>query len=80
MHAVTITKYDFRIRTRNGAVVENLSIYGKDEPDAQRKLRQMYNGCEIIETRSHRAPIGSRNNPNYEDVMDLITSNSLPEV
>lgn len=76
MQSMSITKYDFRIRTRNGALVENLSIYGRDEPDAQRKLRQMYNGCEILETRSHQAPIGHRANASYEDVMDLITSES----
>lgn len=41
-------KYGFRIRTRSGAVVDNLSIYGRDELDAERKLRQIYLGCEIL--------------------------------
>ena len=27
-------KYGFRIRTRSGAVVDNLLIFGRDEPDA----------------------------------------------
>lgn len=74
MQSVSITKYDFRIRTRTGAVVDNLSIHGCDELDAERKLRQMYNGCEILETRRHEASIGHRGNASYEDVMDLITA------
>ena len=37
--------------SRNGAVVENLSIFGKDETDAERKLRQIYLGCEILKAR-----------------------------
>jgi len=74
MHSLSITKYDFRIRTRTGAVVENLSIYGRDESEARRKLTQMYNGCEILETSCRQASLVHRSNANYEDVMDLITS------
>jgi len=44
-----MTKYGFRIRTKVGLVVDNLMIQGRDESDAERKLRQMYHGCEIIE-------------------------------
>jgi hypothetical protein len=43
------TKFGFRIRTRHGLVVEHLMIHGRDEADAERKLRQMYLHCEIIE-------------------------------
>ena len=50
MHATSHTmKYRFRIRTRHGLVVENLVIHGRDEADAQRKLRQMYQHCEVTE-------------------------------
>jgi hypothetical protein len=45
----TTTKYGFRIRTRDGMVVEHLMIHGRDEADAERKLRQMYLHCEILE-------------------------------
>jgi hypothetical protein len=67
------TKFGFRIRTRNGSVVDNLSIFGKDEPDAERKLRQIYMGCEILEAKRLviQAP---RSGPmTYEDVVDLIS-------
>jgi len=73
MQISSLAKYGFRIRTRNGAVVDNLLIYGKNEPDAERKLRQIYLGCEIIEVK-RLVPQPQRSNPvSYEDVVDLIT-------
>lgn len=47
--ALNTTKFAFRIRTRHGLVVEHLMIHGRDEADAERKLRQMYLHCEILE-------------------------------
>lgn len=49
MSLASMTKYGFRIRTRQGLVVEHLMIQGRDEADAERKLRQMYQYCEILE-------------------------------
>jgi hypothetical protein len=64
-------KYGFRIRTRSGMVVENLTIHGKDEADAERKLRQMYLHCQILECRT----VGARSHaePTFEDVIQLVT-------
>lgn len=73
MQLSSTAKYGFRIRTRSGAVVDNLLIFGKDEPDAERKLRQIYLGCEILEAKRLviQAP---RSGPvTYEDVVDLIS-------
>ena len=47
--------YGFRIRTRSGAVVDNLLIFGRDADEAERKLRQIYSGCEILDAR--RVPL-----------------------
>ena len=47
--SLNTTKFGFRIRTRDGLVVEHLMIHGRDEADAERKLRQMYLHCEILE-------------------------------
>jgi len=49
MSTPTTLKYGFRIRTRHGLLVENLFIHGRDEADAERKLRQMYQHCQILE-------------------------------
>ena len=73
------TKYGFRIRTRSGSVVDNLLIFGRDEPDAERKLRQIYLGCEILEAKRMviQAP---RSGPvTYEDVVDLISGPDAPK-
>ncbi len=48
-----IIKYGFRIRTNSGLIVENLLIHGRDEVDAERKLRQMYRYCKVLECTVH---------------------------
>jgi len=53
-----IIKYGFRIRTRSGLIVDNLLIHGRDEVDAERKLRQMYQHCRILQCTVHK-PGGS---------------------
>lgn len=40
-------KFDFSVKTRDGLKVESVQIFGKDLPDAERKLRQMYQHCEV---------------------------------
>ncbi|WP_301101891.1 hypothetical protein [Propionivibrio sp.] len=65
-------KYGFRIRTRSGAVVDNLLIFGRDEPDAERKLRQIYLGCEILETKRLLIQAPRTSPVTFEDVVDLI--------
>ena len=73
MQISSTAKYGFRIRTRSGAVVDNLLIFGKDEPDAERKLRQIYLDCEILEAKRLLIQ-ATRNGPvTYEDVVDLIS-------
>jgi hypothetical protein len=52
-----LTKYGFRIRTRVGLIISNLMIHGRDPAEAQRKLRQMYRDCEIIECVCHRGGV-----------------------
>lgn len=72
MHPPALTKYGFRIRTRIGLVVDNLMIHGRDEDEAQRKLRQMYRDCEILECVCHRGTVRTPV-PSFERVIDLIT-------
>ena len=54
MSSSTILKYGFRIRTRCGLIVDKLLIHGRDEFDAERKLRQMYQHCKILECTVHK--------------------------
>lgn len=71
MKIPSFTKYGFRVRTRPGLVVDNLMIHAIDESDAQRKLRQMYQGCEILECVRHVGS-ASATNISYENVLDRI--------
>jgi DNA-nicking Smr family endonuclease len=70
MHVPLMTKYIYQIRSRNGAVVDNLQIYGRTEEEARRKLEQMYRNCVILETRVARPERAA--NSSYEEVLSLI--------
>jgi len=67
------TKYGFRIRTRDGLMIENLMIHGRDAADAQRKLMQMYRHCEVLECRVRRpAASAPAQSPTFEEVIELV--------
>lgn len=71
MSAPSTIKYGFRIRTRHGLLVENLSIHGRDEVEAEKKLRQMYQQCQILECvilQSGRRP----ESRSFEDLISII--------
>lgn len=75
MQPLSITKFLFRIRTRNGgAIVDNLHINGLDEEDARRKLRQMYRDCEILESRRLVANSGRSSAASFEEIVDLLSA------
>ena len=42
-------RYGFHIRTRAGQRVENISIMAASLDAAERRLRQMYDRCQIVE-------------------------------
>ena len=49
-------RYGFNIRTRSGQRVDNIHIMASSLADAERRLRQMYLRCEIIECREQAVP------------------------
>jgi len=65
-------KFDFALTTRDGQKVESVQIYGKDLPDAERKLRQMYHHCQVTQCRtvSHERELSQ--SADIEDVLSLI--------
>jgi hypothetical protein len=76
------TKFGFRIRTRQGLIVEHLMIHGRDEADAERKLRQMYLHCEVLERSvmqpatmqpSLGSPAVSADGTSFEEIVSLIS-------
>lgn len=44
-------KFGFKIKTRSGTVVDNLMFAARDRADAERKVEQIYQRCEILECR-----------------------------
>jgi hypothetical protein len=48
-------KFDFSIQTRNAQKIEGIVIMGRDQDDAERKLRQMYRHCEVLRCRVKQA-------------------------
>jgi hypothetical protein len=51
-----MVRYGFNIRTRSGQRVDNIHIMAASQNDAERRLRQMYLHCEIIECREQSVP------------------------
>lgn len=49
-------RYGFTIRTRAGQRIENVSIIAGSPVDAERRLRQMYVQCAILECRERSIP------------------------
>ena len=74
-------KFGFRIRTRHGLVVEHLMIHGRDEADAERKLRQIYQHCEILERsvmqpavmQPRLSPAAAKTGETFEEIVSLIS-------
>ena len=65
-------KFNFSVTTRNGQRVENIRIHGKDLPDAERKLRQMYLQCEVTHCNTIDLDKKISQSADIEDVLSLI--------
>jgi hypothetical protein len=66
-----VNKYGFKIRTRNGMLVENLQVQAADREGAENRIRQIYHHCEIIEC-SDIAPQVKGENIDLENMISLI--------
>ena len=51
-----MVRYGFCIRTKTGQRVDNIQIMAATLGDAERRLRQMYLQCVIIERREQAVP------------------------
>ncbi|HEY8243612.1 MAG TPA: hypothetical protein VII68_09140 [Casimicrobiaceae bacterium] len=51
-----MVRYGFSIKTRYGQRVENIHIMAGTQGDAERRLRQMYHQCQILECREQAVP------------------------
>lgn len=73
-----MVRYGFKIRTKTGQRVENIQILAATLVDAERRLRQMYLQCEIIERREQSVPgrAGPAEIENIDRRIRIVSSNS----
>jgi hypothetical protein len=66
-------RYGFTIKTRYGQRVDNIHIMAGTQNDAERRLRQMYHHCEILECREQA--VARRNDTlDIESVIGMISA------
>lgn len=67
-------KFDFSILTRDGQRVDSVVIAGRDEADAERKLRQMYRYCQVVGCNARNREEGmNQHGVSLEDILSLIS-------
>ena len=74
-------RFGFNIRTRSGQRVDNICIMAASQPDAERRLRQMYHHCEIVHCQTEA--VNLRSEPlDVEGVIGIISNGpaTLPGV
>ena len=74
-----MVRYGFNIKTKHGQRVENILIMAASMDDAERRLRQMYHHCEIIECREQAVP-RRVDTLDMEGVIGLISASSPPSL
>jgi len=67
-----MNKYEFNLRTRTGQRVEKITIQALDRETAEKRLRQMYMQCEVIDCVERPAEI-RQENLDVEAIINLIT-------
>ena len=67
-------RYGFNIRTKHGQRVENILIMAATQDDAERRLRQMYHHCEIVECQEQSVPRRARARSTSTGVIGLISA------
>jgi hypothetical protein len=66
-------RYGFNLKTRSGQRVDNIVIMAATQSDAERRLRQMYWQCEILECRA-QVPPRRVDSLDVEDVIEMISA------
>jgi hypothetical protein len=71
-----VIRYGFNIRTKQGQRVENILIMAATLNDAERRLRQMYHHCEIVDRHEQSVP-RRLDTLDVEAVIGLISAGSF---
>ena len=73
-------RYGFNIRTRHGQPVDNILIMAATQSDAERRLRQMYDRCQIVECLTQAVPRAKVDTRDLASVIELISASEPPHV
>ena len=65
-------RFEFSVRTRGGQRVDRIVIQAQDREAAERRLRQMYRHCEILDCRESQVD-RRQESLDVEGIIDLIT-------
>jgi hypothetical protein len=75
----SLQKYGFRIKTRNGLILDNLTVQARDRGEAERRITQIYHYCEILDCQENAATAHG-GAADVEGVIGLISrTRELPE-
>ena len=66
-----MTRFTFRVRTRNGLLVEAVNLQARDREEADRRLMQMYMGCTVLDCQT-ATPDGREESASFESVISRI--------
>jgi len=72
-----MTKFGFKIRTRGGMVVENLVVQARDRDEAENRIRQIYQHCEILDCNTLN-PDSRGDGVDLESMISLISRQEEP--
>ena len=70
-------KFGFKIKTRSGTVVDNLTFAARDRADAERKVNQIYHQCDILDCRELQQTI-KEESFDLESAINLINKEPVP--
>jgi hypothetical protein len=73
-----MNKYTFKIRARSGMLVENLTVHARDRLEGEKKLEQIYRGCEFLDCREVAAPAAG-DGVDFESVLSTINKQPNPK-
>jgi hypothetical protein len=69
-----MVRFGFSLKTRSGQRVDNIMIMAGSQADAERRLRQMYQQCEILQCTTQAVP-RRVDTLDVEEVIGLISRN-----
>lgn len=70
-------KFGFKIKTRNGMVVDNLIVAAPNRVEAERKLTQIYHHCKVLACLQLQQAV--KESFDLESAIDLIAKQSDPD-